>query len=685
MRVLYRDSDSYLLRRFPATLLPLVLLSLIASFGLAPTAASGRASTPESAWRLIAWNDLGMHCLDADFSTFAILPPFNTIHAQLIDPSGQLVTVPGSVIVTYEAVADPAGSINRSSVGKTNFWDYVADFFGLPLSPDQGLAGHDMPGAANTPQPMTFSSASAWFSAEGIPLTPIDDLEARNSYPMMRIVARDGAALLAETRIVLPVSDEMDCSACHASGSSDAARPAGGWVFDADPQRDYRRNILRFHDEQQIGNPVFVDALAHNGFNPAGLEATVAGGRAVLCAACHPSNALPGSGLVDLTQLTTAVHTLHATVTDPVSGLALGSSSLRSACYRCHPGSTTRCLRGAMGKAIGADGLPAMQCQSCHGGMAAVGAPSRIGWLDQPTCQNCHTGTAVANAGEIRYTTVFTADGLPRDPVDPIFATQPDVPAAGFDLYRFSFGHGGLACEACHGSTHAIFPSSHENDNVQSILVQGHVGMLTECLSCHAAVSPGLAGPHGLHPLGQIWVGDHADYAEAHGTTACLDCHGGDARGTVLSASQRAWIATTNWGAKSLFRGAKIGCYLCHNGPSSENQTTDHAPVATSRGATASAAIPLRIALSATDPDGDPLALRIVDQPAHGTVALVGTQALLYPDAGFDGSDHFTFAAWDGKIESNLATVTLTIHDDGGLFADGLECGSPARWSRFDP
>ena len=132
-------------------------------------------------------------------------------------------------------------------------------------------------------------------------------------------------------------------------------------------------------------------------------------------------------------------------------------------------------------------------------------------------------------------------------------------------------------------------------------------------------------------------------------------------------------------------RGAKVGCYACHDGPDSENPTTDQAPVATSRTATASAAIPLRIALAASDPDGDPLELRIVDQPAHGSVAISGFQALLYPDAAFDGVDTFTFAAWDGKRESNLATVSLTIHDAGGLFADGVECGATTRWSRAAP
>ena len=314
MSTRHRSSHSDLSRHSSAAFrqrlawLPATLLICACAF--APVPATALTPVPEAGWRVIAWNDLGMHCLDADFSAFAILPPYNTIHAQLIDPSGQLVTLPGSVTVTYEAVADATGSINRSSAGKTNFWEHIADLFGFPLSDDQGLAGHDMPGAANTPQLLTWSAASAWWSAEGIPITPIDDAQARNAYPMMRIVARNGAAVLAETRIVLPVSDEMDCSACHASGSGDAGRPATGWVYDPDPQRDYRRNILRFHDQEQLGNPLFVDALAHNGFDPAGLEATVATGRAVLCAACHPSNALPGSGLADLTPLTRAVHSL---------------------------------------------------------------------------------------------------------------------------------------------------------------------------------------------------------------------------------------------------------------------------------------------------------------------------------------------------------------------------------------
>ena len=66
----------------------------------------------------------------------------------------------------------------------------------------------------------------------------------------MHLVARDSSQrILAATDIVLPVSDEMDCRACHASGSLAAAQPPSGWVRDPNPERDYRLNILLRHDE----------------------------------------------------------------------------------------------------------------------------------------------------------------------------------------------------------------------------------------------------------------------------------------------------------------------------------------------------------------------------------------------------------------------------------------------------
>ncbi|MFI5364254.1 MAG: Ig-like domain-containing protein [Candidatus Binatia bacterium] len=624
-------------------------------------------ATPALAgWTLIGWNNLGMHCMDGDYSVFSLLPPYNTIYAQLIDSQGTLVRDPAALTVAYEAIADPSGSFNSTSAGKTNFWDHVQSLFGVSLEPDVGLKGLAMPGATNQPQSMSFDASGPWFIAEGIPITPYDDTHQKNTYPLMHLVARDSSGtVLATTDVVLPVSDEMDCTACHASGSSVGAQPSAGWVFDPDPQRDMRLNILRLHDDRQASDPVFTAALTTVGYNPAGLYATVAtDGKAILCATCHLSEALSGSGQPGIEPLTQAIHRRMAYVLDPVSGGLLDAATNRSACYRCHPGAVTRCLRGAMGAAVAPDGTLAMRCQSCHGSMIDVASSMRTGWLDEPACQQCHTGTATHNNGEMRYTSVFDAMQQPRVAVDQTFATNPDTPAPGFSLYRFSTGHGGLTCEACHGPTHAEFPSTQRNDNIQSIQHQGHVGLFVECDSCHGTQPVTInGGPHGMHPIGQSWVSRHGDLVgEGGNAAACQACHGSDYRGTVLSRAQASrTLNTEDFGAKQFWRGFQIGCYTCHQGPHNSDRNPNHPPVANDATASTTAGTSVAIPLQATDADGDALALRIVSQPNHGTVGLNVTLATYVPNDGFSGSDAFTFAAWDGSTDSNLATASIAV------------------------
>lgn len=506
------------------------------------------------------------------------------------------------------------------------------------------------------------------------PMTPYDDSGQKNPYPLMRLVVRNAlGAQLAETSVVLPVSDEMDCAKCHASNSVAEARPLAGWVNDVNLARDFRLNILRLHDDRNAGNPTYASALSQLGLSPAGLYPSVnTSAQPVLCAACHSSNALPGSGLAGISALTSATHLRHANTRDPASGLTLDAAANRSACYSCHPGSSTKCLRGAMGAAIASDGSMAMQCQSCHGNMSRVGDAHRQGWLQQPSCQNCHTGTAVQNAGLIRYSDAYTTTGVLRPAVNPIFATNPNQPAAGLDLYRFSTGHGGLYCEACHGATHAEFPSSHRNDNLQSVQVQGHAGVVSECTVCHSSPVAGLGGPHGLHPLGTAWLNDHGDFAQ-NNNSACQACHGANFRGGVLSASQSDWIATTRFGTKHFWRGFRIGCYTCHNGPNSESISSNRAPIVANATISTSAGVNASLTLSASDADANPLTLRIVSQPAHGAVALTDRLATYIPEIGFTGDEYFTFAASDTKSDSNLGEVVVHVQTELPLFRDGFE------------
>jgi hypothetical protein len=306
---------------------------------------------------------------------------------------------------------------------------------------------------------------------------------------MMRLVARDGSgAIIATTDIVLPVSDEMDCRACHASGSSPAARPLDGWVNDPDPVLDDRRNILRLHDDHRAASSMFQAAATQVGYDPQGLEATVTGGTPILCAACHASNALPGTGVAGLPPLTRSVHAYHAAVHDPQAGGTLGDSDNRSACYRCHPGSATRCLRGAMGRAVASNGDYAMQCQSCHGDMATVGDAGRTGWLEQPSCQNCHTGTAVDNSGEIRFENAFDNSGAWRQPADDTF-DQPRHPVGG--PRSTDSRSATAACSARRATVHPRRARRRPTSTTTSRRsTSGTRRLLAKCASCHGT-TPG--------------------------------------------------------------------------------------------------------------------------------------------------------------------------------------------------
>jgi len=536
-------------------------------FGYTPPPTSTTSSS--GSYTLVAWNDLGMHCVDGkDYSVFSILPPYNNLHAHLINraaTSNKQVT--SGVTLSYEAVADTTGSINTSSAAKTNFWSWVQVLFGANPAPNHGLnltpGGPSNPTPSLTPAAMSYNGTHDWWEAEGIPVTPYDDKGVKNFYPMVKVVAKQGSTVLASTKVVLPVSDEMSCKSCHASTSGNAAKPAAGWVNDSDPEKDWKKNILRLHDEK------FPNAIATAGmsstYTHGTLLASAESGQPALCAACHKSNALGTPAKAGIKPLTEALHAKHATVKDPTSNLALDDLSNRESCYLCHPGSQTKCLRGVMGNAKKADGSNAIDCQSCHGNMSQVGKAGREGWLDEPGCQQCHDKDSSGKF--VRYTSVFAGNGLLRTVLDNRFASNPNTPASGISLYRFSKGHGNLQCEACHGSTHAEYPSSHANDNVQSIALQGHIGTIAECSVCHSTVpTTTTGGPHGLHTVGQSWVSQHGNVAE-HNAAACAVCHGSDYKGGFLSKTSMARSFKVENKSRTYSAGQQVGCYDCHNGP----------------------------------------------------------------------------------------------------------------------
>jgi hypothetical protein len=530
--------------------------AMLACGGGGSSRESGSSNPPppatQTGYALLAWSELGMHCMDGkDYSVMSILPPYNTVHAQLVKRSEPPQVITSGVTLTYEAIADTNASSNTKSSVKTNFWAYVKSLFLASPTADVGLAGNAVQSA--TPHALSYNSTQGWWEAVGIPTVPYDDAGLRNAYPMARLVARDAQGnQLAEARIVLAVSDEISCGSCHGSNSNPAAKPASGWENDPDPNKDAKLNILKRHDDSHDVSGVLT-ALAAKGYTyQASLYQTAKSGTPVLCASCHATNALGTTGVSGVNPVTEAMHSAHGGVINPATGVSLDSASTPfGSCYLCHPGVQTKCQRGAMS---------GVACFDCHGNLTAVGTPGRRGWLDEPSCEMCHNNST-------RFGTTFASTGVWRTTNDVTFSTTANVPVAGARLFRFSTGHGTVHCGGCHGAPHAEFPTSQPNDNVYATNLQAYEGTIIECGVCHTSTpSGGSGGPHNLHAVGQSWVSAHHQYAQ-NGASQCAYCHGLNFRGTFLSQTETTRTFDIEHGSKTFPARTAIGCYDCHNGP----------------------------------------------------------------------------------------------------------------------
>jgi hypothetical protein len=517
--------------------------------------------------------------MDKEYSIFSILPPFNVVNAQVIGHSGDgkpVLLDQSRVDVRYSATTDARGSINSYSRAKTDFWSHANSLFGANLTDGQGLTGLFMPGddpQNRGPQPMTFNPARAAFQAEGIPITSIDDGNATNAYPLLKISAHDkqSGQQLGSLNIVVPVATETDCRGCHVTGGSASTRAGIGWANDADTEVQSKKNILKLHD-----------ALHSTSL----LSATP-----VLCASCHYSAALdlsgagPSGNQIGRQTMSKVMHSFHGRLTS--NGQPVFPANI-SSCYQCHPGQITKCERGAMKN----DGI---DCTGCHGGMQAVGGDhnllaggsmdgandgkARRPWKDLPRCQSCHTGDAVNHlsgadlvtddANGIRLRQAYRSGD---SAASPLLATNKRFAEEANTLYRFSKGHGGVRCEGCHGSTHAEWPIADDaaNDNVAAKAMQGYTGKLMECTVCHTQGSlPATTnGPHGLHNVNSAaWLDErHGDFYERD-KAGCKACHGTDLRGSPLSKVPVARSFRVEGKSVTFAKGDVVGCDRCHSRP----------------------------------------------------------------------------------------------------------------------
>lgn len=147
-----------------------------------------------------------------------------------------------------------------------------------------------------------------------------------------------------------------------------------------------------------------------------------------------------------------------------------------------------------------------------------------------------------------------------------------------------------------------------------------------------------------------------------------------DAGGAILQsnnddgASQNARIeftapttGTYYLSASNALLGSGMGAYVLE----AEQVATNRAPVAMDDVFAVDAGVSLtgNVRLNDSDPEGQTLSVAVQQGPAHGSLALQANGAFTYtPQAGFSGTDVFTYLASDGSL-GDAATVTITVRD----------------------
>jgi mono/diheme cytochrome c family protein len=409
------------------------LTSLPEPVDIGKTASVPAEYNPKTAkYVLLAWNDLGMHCMSDSDPWFVILPPGNTLEAQLIRRGEVPVLVTEGVKLTYQVEKGfefPARHVP--------FWEFAEENFGFQPEANAGLYGNGVNGSFH------FDKERGGYIAPGIPVVPYNDDGSYNPYPLFTVEATDTVTgeVLVRTQVVAPVSTGMGCRNCH----------GGGWRVGG---------ISGLSDETAMHI-----LEAHDRLSGTDLMAMAKAGKPMLCQTCHADPAMSAKGDSLRLNLSAAMHGWHANYM-PVSGA--------DACVLCHPAhpeGRTRCMRG-IHNYIG------VECVDCHGTLSdhalsllkgeadkqssrrlmanlnpehvdsVESVNPRKPWLNEPDCLTCHV------------------DFGPPEIVDAYNVWNEDMA----ELYRMRQDNAGIRCPACHGSTHALYPATNPMDKNRDVL-----------------------------------------------------------------------------------------------------------------------------------------------------------------------------------------------------------------------
>ncbi len=542
-----------------------------------------------------------------------------------------------------------------------------------------------------------------------------------------------------------------DCERCHSFNSQYAemkSRPGFGTVSLGEDgahcsgtqgKSDYSQEVHKLHAQLQY-TPTTNDILREeNGY---------------------PDKWLPGDG-----------KTVNPRSLFPVKDAETGAVlPMEQNCLKCHAGQREQCYRDRMYTA-------GVTCYQCHGSLEAVanmfeksqlnpdGNDYREPWFDEPECGACHIGNGnktaksspeffsagvmrtafdendpaataripdLANPDQARFAVPLSKPDFTHNIVQYLKAPQNFQLDLQTRLFRLGKdAHGQVACGACHGAAHAIWPNRDPsaNDNVTATQLQGHAGYIDDCSVCHSAdafakfsdldggalrgdAKEGiLGGPHNMHPVndanwwkeaagdtvdstpnspkrqGVIKGGWHNDYAKLPGAAnedQCAACHGNDHQGTRLSKTPLDREFINEKGKKIKVKaGTEIGCDLCHSiaksctdspnagcGQASEQgASTTNLPPVFSSPAPSSAILGMEhhYQVSANDPEGDTVTYQLRPVMEGASIDEAGLVTIAKDKFANILPFEYKIIATDSKGAYSIQTVTLAMECSDGL------------------
>jgi hypothetical protein len=394
-----------------------------------PALISSRATLNSTEYVVFAWNDLGMHCANPTYDEAVLLPPYNTVWAQVIKRGNPPAVVTSGLTVEYKIIN------NTFSYGKgsyNQFWDNAKKLFGISLTKDTGL--NLVSGDIHNGLSGKMVAAGDHFQVNGIPVTPINDDGSWNPYQVGQISVKDSSGkIIAQTDVTIPISDEINCAKCH-----------GTCPF---------QNILEVHDKNTGTNLVSQTP--------------------VLCASCHGSPALGVMEAGPLNYLSDNIHGFHSDLLSPPS------------CYDCHPGAITQCSRSLSHTSF--DG----NCITCHGDLKEVSSSidnGRIPWVNEPECVSCHPGVSQVDTTNVLYRDATGHGGVycASCHSSPHVLIPSSIESDNYQALQYQGAASVIgSCGACHSSSRG--PG--ETDEFAEIHGSSNPEVANACFVCHTSVS----------------------------------------------------------------------------------------------------------------------------------------------------------------------------------------------------